>query len=236
MLFGAGGNGAKGGGAAGADAAVAAAAAGSPWLSLLFDGSPGSCKAVVDLADPLGGLKGGGGESGGDDDGSSSGGGEASSGGGAKRGRGGDAGGAKRARQALRRRVARVAAFNAFGDKHQDLALAAMAREAGSSTGEAPLACVGVWPEFALLNHSCAPNAVNFPVHLAGARCMVVRAARDILQGACWRQPGEGSPGWVRQARGRGRVGPDAHPAAVLSGSPRCPTCMTPLPRPRARR
>ena len=44
---------------------------------------------------------------------------------------------------------------------------------------------MGLWPEFALLNHSCAPNSINYPLHLAGPRYMVVRAARHIASGGC---------------------------------------------------
>jgi len=85
---------------------------------------------------------------------------------------------AKRERQALKKRVAKVVALNAFGDRHQDLSLAALA-----AADEPAAACVGVWPEFAMLNHSCAPNAINYPLHLSGRGLMVVRAARDIAAG-----------------------------------------------------
>jgi hypothetical protein len=228
--------------------------AASPWLGLLFDGSPASCKSRLDLAKPFGGASSSRGSDGSDGNGggavgSRSGGGK----GGARVKVGGAGGAAKRERQALRKRVARVVAFNAFGDKcaglgrgrargcrpanaveavrqarffatefkvcllcalcsgtqatagppappdhpipptppsrHQDLALAALAREGGDPE-EAPASCVGVWPEFALLNHSCVPNAMNYPLHLAGARYMVVRAARGIAAGGLARGPG----------------------------------------------
>lgn len=36
---------------------------------------------------------------------------------------------------------------------------------------EAPCAILGIWPEFALANHSCMPSAV----HMVVGGCMVVR-------------------------------------------------------------
>ena len=195
------------------DAAAAAAApvtpaVDSPWLSLLFDGSAASARAAVDIAAPLGGaapsaaaaaeappaasgskraLKKGGGAK-------AAGGGFAAGAGGS-----GAAGSAKRAAQQARRRAAKAVAFNAFADRHQDLALAALARQAsaaaaaarggGAGTTGAPVveeadaSIVGLWPEFAMLNHACAPSAINFPVHLATGKFMAVRAARPLAAG-----------------------------------------------------
>ncbi len=69
-------------------------------------------------------------------------------------------------------RLARVVKFNCFGDDAEDLAACAV-------RGEAPRGHIGLWPEFSLFNHSCAPNAVNFVV--GGA--MVVRAVAPIREG-----------------------------------------------------
>ncbi|KXZ52407.1 hypothetical protein GPECTOR_9g451 [Gonium pectorale] len=46
---------------------------------------------------------------------------------------------------------------NAWGNSHSDPGVAALRSEPNQ-------AVVGVWPEFALLNHSCAPNTVVFAV------------------------------------------------------------------------
>ncbi|KAI8466324.1 MAG: hypothetical protein J3K34DRAFT_485005 [Monoraphidium minutum] len=194
-----------------AGAPGAEAAAGSPWLGLLYDGAAKSARTPVDFSRAAAGGGGGGGGSGGVGGG---GGGEQGAGSGAGGGgagaRAGGAGAApaapprgpaKRERQALKRRVAKAVAFNAFADRHQDLALAALARGPGArgaagggaaaaagdgerAAGEAPAAVAGLWPEFAMLNHCCAPNAINYPLHLAGGRPpMVVRAARAIAAG-----------------------------------------------------
>ncbi|GFR47403.1 hypothetical protein Agub_g9120 [Astrephomene gubernaculifera] len=69
-------------------------------------------------------------------------------------------------------RLAKIVKFNCFGDDAEDLA-------ASACRGEEPRGHIGLWPEFALLNHSCAPNTVNFVV--GGA--MVVRAVRNIRAG-----------------------------------------------------
>lgn len=206
------------GGATSSSEAAGGPAASSPWLSLLYDGSPASCRRPVDLSRP-----GGGGApeaAGAGDAGDAAAGADAPAaaapaadfkggkpgkgprgkvvlGGKGAAGGGGGGGGAKRERQLLKKRVAKAVAYNAFADRHQDLALAALARaeaEGGGSSpsnstssaaAEEPAACVGLWPEFAMLNHSCAPNAINYPLHLAGGRpYMVVRAARDIPAGA----------------------------------------------------
>jgi SET and MYND domain-containing protein len=155
------------------DSVVAAGpegAAASPWLGLLYDGTRSTSQQPVDLSQADGGAA-------------------AAATAGRSGGGGGGAGakppqGAKRERQQLRRRVTKAVAFNAFADKHQDLALAALSRAAGLQE-ERPAALVGLWPEFAMLNHSCAPNAINCPAHLAGGRpLMAVRAARGIAEGA----------------------------------------------------
>jgi len=65
-----------------------------------------------------------------------------------------------------------VCALNVYGEEAQDLA-------ASAARGEGASGHLGLWPEFALLNHSCAPNAANWTV---GDR-MVVRAAAPIPKG-----------------------------------------------------
>lgn len=50
---------------------------------------------------------------------------------------------------------------------------------AAACRGEQPRGHIGLFPEFALFNHSCAPNAINFVV----GRSMVVRAAEPIKAG-----------------------------------------------------
>ncbi|KAG2452349.1 hypothetical protein HYH02_003373 [Chlamydomonas schloesseri] len=69
-------------------------------------------------------------------------------------------------------RLAKVVKFNCFGDDAEDLAACA-------ARGEEPRGHIGLWPEFAMLNHSCAPNTVNYVV----AGSMVVRAVAPIAQG-----------------------------------------------------
>ena len=58
-----------------------------------------------------------------------------------------------------------------FGEEAQDWALT-LAR------GSRPEGHSGLWPEFAMLNHSCAPNAANLTVEDR----MLVRAAADVAQ------------------------------------------------------
>eukprot|EP00877_Chromochloris_zofingiensis_P014428 jgi/Chrzof1/9239/Cz03g40310.t1 len=76
------------------------------------------------------------------------------------------------------KRVAKVVSYNAYGDDHDDLAACAV-------MGQPPSGHVGVWPQFALLNHSCAPNTINY---VLGDK-MVVRAVQNIPQGDCAGNP-----------------------------------------------
>ncbi|GLC35445.1 hypothetical protein PLESTB_000206400 [Pleodorina starrii] len=69
-------------------------------------------------------------------------------------------------------RLAKVVKFNCFGDDAEDLA-------ACECRGEQPRGHIGLWPEFALFNHSCAPNTINYVV----GEAMVVRASRHIKAG-----------------------------------------------------
>ncbi|GLI61856.1 hypothetical protein VaNZ11_004364, partial [Volvox africanus] len=69
-------------------------------------------------------------------------------------------------------RLAKVVKFNCFGDDTEDLA-------ACECRGEQPRGHIGLWPEFALFNHSCAPNTSNYVI----GDSMVVRACRPIKTG-----------------------------------------------------
>ncbi|GIL75583.1 hypothetical protein Vretifemale_5332 [Volvox reticuliferus] len=69
-------------------------------------------------------------------------------------------------------RLAKVVKFNCFGDDTEDLA-------ACECRGEQPRGHIGLWPEFALFNHSCAPNTTNYVI----GDSMVVRACRPIRTG-----------------------------------------------------
>ncbi|KAG1662897.1 hypothetical protein FOA52_009680 [Chlamydomonas sp. UWO 241] len=71
------------------------------------------------------------------------------------------------------RRASKVVNLNCFGDAHGDRAAAAL-------RGEPVSAHIGVWPEFAMLNHSCSPNAINYAL---GSRALVVRAATHVAAG-----------------------------------------------------
>jgi hypothetical protein len=62
---------------------------------------------------------------------------------------------------------------NAVAEEHQDIAASASRSSDISSL-------LGIWPEVALLNHSCLPNVVVFAL---GDR-LVVRAAKDLPAGA----------------------------------------------------
>lgn len=66
--------------------------------------------------------------------------------------------------------------FNAFGDDYEDLAAAAVRGAA------VPHSHMGLWPQFAMFNHACLPNAVHYNV----GHALVVRAMEDVPAG---RQP-----------------------------------------------
>lgn len=72
------------------------------------------------------------------------------------------------------RRLAKLVKFNCFGDDAGDLAACA-------SRGEAPTGHVGLWPEFALLNHSCSPNTVNYVIG-----CVACVAPRHMGHAGQW--------------------------------------------------
>ncbi|WIA19949.1 hypothetical protein OEZ85_005832 [Tetradesmus obliquus] len=63
--------------------------------------------------------------------------------------------------------------YNAFADDYEDLAAAAVRGAA------MPHSHVGLWPQFALFNHSCLPNSVHYLV----GHAMVVRAVEDVAAG-----------------------------------------------------
>ncbi|EFJ49902.1 hypothetical protein VOLCADRAFT_89375 [Volvox carteri f. nagariensis] len=71
--------------------------------------------------------------------------------------------------------VARVVTFNAYGESKPDPAVSAVR----SLSAELLSGCVGLWPPFSLINHSCAPVA---SYGLVGD-VMVVRAAADLPAG-----------------------------------------------------
>lgn len=70
-------------------------------------------------------------------------------------------------------RASQLVHFNAFGDAFEDLAAAAV------RGARMPQSHVGLWPAFALFNHSCVPNTVHFVV----GENMVVRATEDVPAG-----------------------------------------------------
>ena len=96
-------------------------------------------------------------------------------------------------------------ALNAYGEDGGDIAACTCRGEADALTTP----YVGLWPAFALINHSCAPNASSL---VLGGR-MVVRAACALQQGeeVCitylgaevWGRGGEGGRGGAREGRGR---------------------------------
>ncbi|KAG2489824.1 hypothetical protein HYH03_011627 [Edaphochlamys debaryana] len=65
-----------------------------------------------------------------------------------------------------------LVSYNAYGDAYEDL-------PAADLRGATPRSCVGLWPHFATLNHSCAPNCVHYVV----GDTMVVRAVEAVQPG-----------------------------------------------------
>jgi SET and MYND domain-containing protein len=74
--------------------------------------------------------------------------------------------------KAAAKQAAKVVAYNSYGEAHSDRAAAAC-REVPA------VGHVGLWPAFALLNHSCAPNTTHWVL----GDLMVVRAVTDIAAG-----------------------------------------------------
>ncbi|GAX75002.1 hypothetical protein CEUSTIGMA_g2448.t1 [Chlamydomonas eustigma] len=74
--------------------------------------------------------------------------------------------------RATAKRVAKIVKFNCFGDAHDDRAAASCRQETATSH-------IGVWPEMSMLNHSCAPNAINYVL----GNSIVIRAAGSIKAG-----------------------------------------------------
>lgn len=64
-----------------------------------------------------------------------------------------------------------VVRFNSWGTEYEDLGLT-------GCRGCEPKAVIGVWPEAAMMNHSCAPNTVLMAIHDR----LVVRATRHIAR------------------------------------------------------
>jgi len=73
-------------------------------------------------------------------------------------------------------RIAKMTKFNCFGDNREDDALCAV-------SGRPSAGHIGIWGPFAMLNHSCAPNTMNYVVDTAKQGIMIVRAAKAIAQG-----------------------------------------------------
>ena len=69
-------------------------------------------------------------------------------------------------------RIRRIVELNCFGEDYSDPA-------ASACRGEVPCSFVGLWPEFALLNHSCMPNSCMMV--LQGT--MFVRTAVPLRRG-----------------------------------------------------
>ncbi|KAG2488075.1 hypothetical protein HYH03_013378 [Edaphochlamys debaryana] len=63
--------------------------------------------------------------------------------------------------------------FNCWGNSFAELGAAPLRQEPSR-------AVVGLWPEFAMLNHSCAPNTLTFNV----GPYLMVQMAREVPQGA----------------------------------------------------
>ncbi|GIL88422.1 hypothetical protein Vretimale_14985 [Volvox reticuliferus] len=67
----------------------------------------------------------------------------------------------------------RLANFNSWGNSFGELGCSQLRKEASE-------AIIGIWPEFALMNHSCAPNTTTFSV----GQMLLVQAVKDIPGGA----------------------------------------------------
>lgn len=85
--------------------------------------------------------------------------------------------------KAAAKQVAKVVAYNSYGEAHSD-------RAAAACRGVPAVGHVGLWPAFALLNHSCAPNTTHWVL----GDLMVVRAVTDIAAGEQRQQRGVGPP------------------------------------------
>lgn len=55
-------------------------------------------------------------------------------------------------------RLQHIVGYNSWGNDHNELGIASMRGESLTKC------CIGLWPEFAMLNHSCIPNTENFAV------------------------------------------------------------------------
>ena len=70
------------------------------------------------------------------------------------------------------KRIAKTVSLNCFGDAQSDRAIAASREQAVTSH-------IGLWPEMSFINHSCAPNAINYVV----GNTIIIRAAQDVAAG-----------------------------------------------------
>ncbi|GLI66882.1 hypothetical protein VaNZ11_010880, partial [Volvox africanus] len=66
-----------------------------------------------------------------------------------------------------------LAKLNSWGNSFGELGCTKLRKEASE-------AIIGIWPEFALMNHSCAPNTTTFTV----GQMLLVQAVRDVPRGA----------------------------------------------------
>ncbi|KAF5829076.1 hypothetical protein DUNSADRAFT_16609 [Dunaliella salina] len=80
----------------------------------------------------------------------------------------------QQAKVATRAWVLEALACHTLGDSCEDVAVAQLRQQ------EPLQSYCGLWPEFALLNHSCSPNTV----HLVVGGWLLLRAARPIAEGA----------------------------------------------------
>jgi hypothetical protein len=74
--------------------------------------------------------------------------------------------------RATAKRIATCVSLNCFGDDHDDRVISALRQVPVTSH-------VGLWPEMCFLNHSCAPNAINY----CYGDEIVIRAAQEISAG-----------------------------------------------------